>query len=339
MKSAIIFGGCGYIGINFAEYLIEQNAYGTIYLADIRKPSQEFLRSKFERLINTNKVLFCEINIKNEITIKSLNQIDLIVDCAAIHREPGHQDHEYYETNVNGSNNICKFAEKINCKNIIFTSSISVYGSGNHEKDESTETKPTTAYGKSKLEAETNYINWKQNSDSKILTICRPGVVFGPGELGNVTRLIKAIKKNSFFFMGNKDLKKGGIYIKELVNTLYWVNKNQINKNFKNFELFNATFYPCPTIYDYVISINLNLNIKKKYISFPKMLIKFFIDITSVITKNLKSSSSFHYIRLNKLFISNFIKPSFLLSKNYSFKYSLKSSMEDWKKSNYSDWI
>ena len=139
--------------------------------------------------------------------------------------------------------------------------------------------------------------------------------------------------------MGNKDLKKGGIYIKELVNALYWVNENQINKNFKNFELFNATFYPCPTIYEYVISINLTLNIKKKYISFPKMLIKFFIEITSVITKNLKSSSSFHYIRLNKLFISNFIKPSFLLSKNYSFKYSLKSSMEDWKKSNYSDWI
>ena len=34
--------------------------------------------------------------------------------------------------------------KKINCKNIIFTSSISTYGSGNHEKDEDTETKPTT---------------------------------------------------------------------------------------------------------------------------------------------------------------------------------------------------
>ena len=46
MKSVIIFGGCGYIGINLAEYLINQNAYSTIYLADIRKPSQEFLYSK-----------------------------------------------------------------------------------------------------------------------------------------------------------------------------------------------------------------------------------------------------------------------------------------------------
>ena len=99
----------------------------------------------------------------------------------------------------------------------------------------------------------------------------------------------------------------------------------------KNFELFNATFYPCPTIYDYVKSISSVLNITKNHISFPKAPIKFLIHITSFITKNLKSNSSFHYIRLNKLFISNFIKPSFLLSKNYSFKYSLKSSMEDWK--------
>jgi len=339
MKSVIIFGGCGYIGINFAEYLINQKKYDLIYLTDIKKPSQNFLYSKFENLINTKKVLFLEIDIINEIAINSLNQVDLIVDCAAVHREPGHREHEYYDTNVNGSKNISKFAKKVNCKNIIFISSIAVYGPGNHEKSESTETNPLTAYGKSKLEAEKNYVNWKkENSESKILTICRPGVVFGPGELGNVTRLIKAIKKKSFFFMGNEDLKKGGIYIKELLNAMIWVNENQLNKKFENLELFNATFYPCPTIYDYVKSINSILNIKKQYISFPKKIIKFFINVTSVITKNLSSNSSFHYIRLNKLFISNFIKPNFLLNKKYTFNYNLNTSMEDWKKSNSSDW-
>ena len=45
------------------------------------------------------------------------------------------------------------FADSVNCKNIIFTSSISVYGSGDHEKDENTKPYPDTPYGKSKLEA------------------------------------------------------------------------------------------------------------------------------------------------------------------------------------------
>ena len=189
------------------------------------------------------------------------------------------------------------------------------------------------------MEAENNYINWqKTNSELSILTIGRPGVVFGPGELGNVTRLVRAIKKKSFFFVGNKNLKKGGIYIKELVNIFNWVNKNQINKSFKNFELFNATYYPCPTIQDYVKSINSTLNIKRNYISFPKIILKFIIHMTSIITKNLNSDNSFHYIRLNKLFISNSIKPNFLIKNRYNFIFDLEKSFKDWKKIYKKDW-
>ena len=339
MKNAIIFGGCGYIGINYTEYLINKNEFEIIYLADIKKPVQDYLNAKFNNLIQAKKVIFLEIDIKNEITNNSLKNINLIVDCAAIHREPGHQNNEYHETNVKGSRNICKFANKTNCGNIIFISSIAVYGPGNHEKSEETKTNPITAYGKSKMEAELNYINWKkENSDLKILTICRPGVVFGPGELGNVTRLVKTIKQNSFFFLGNKNLKKGGIYIKELTNVLNWVNENQLNKNFESFVLFNATYHPCPTIQDYVKSISSVFNIEKKYISLPKIIIKFIIDLTSIITKNLNSNNSFHYIRLKKLFISNFIKPNFLLKNKYNFKFNLHTSFQDWKNTYKKDW-
>ena len=54
----------------------------------------------------------------------------------------------------------------------------------------------------------------------------------------------------------------------------------------------------------------------------------------SFITKNLKSSSNFSYVRLKKLFRSNSIKPNFLLDMKYPFKYDLSTSMEDWKKTN-----
>ena len=63
-----------------------------------------------------------------------IKDVDLIIDLAAIHKEPGHNEIEYFQTNVNGSKNICEFAKNVNCKNIIFTSSISVYGPGDHEK-------------------------------------------------------------------------------------------------------------------------------------------------------------------------------------------------------------
>ena len=339
MKSVIIFGGCGYIGINFAEKLLSQHVYDHIYLADIKEPSDKFVKKKFDELILKKEISFINIDIRKKINVPILKKIDLIVDFAAIHREPGHHENEYFDTNVNGSINICEFAIQVDCKNIIFTSSISVYGGGDFEKNENTIPNPNTPYGKSKLMAEKNYVNWQNNNSEKnILTICRPGVVFGPGENGNVTRLIKAIKKGYFLFVGNKDLRKSGIYIDELIYTLIWVNQNQTKNDFNNIELYNGTFYPCPTIFDYANKIKIVLGIKRNFISIPKIIIKIIINLSSLITKKLSKNSNFHFIRLNKLFRSNYVSPGFLLKKKYKYNFDLEKSFEHWKKEFKQDW-
>jgi GlcNAc-P-P-Und epimerase len=340
MQTGVIFGGCGFVGLYFAEELIKLKTCEFIYLIDTKEPEDNFLITKFILLKQSEKVKFIKSDVRQSLNNLNIKNVDLIVDFAAVHREPGHKDYEYFETNVEGSKNICNFAESTFCKNIIFTSSIAVYGAGDYEKNETSKTLPTSAYGKSKLECEKNYTTWyNKNKDKKIVTICRPGVVFGPGEKGNVTRLIKIIKKRLFFYMGNKDLRKAGIYIKELVNILIWVNQNQLSKNFESKTLFNASLAPCPKLINFVQEISKKLNLSGNFLSFPKSLLIFFIFITAFITKNLKSSSNFSHVRLKKLFRSNSIKPNFLLDMKYSFKYDLSTSMEDWKKTNPSDWI
>lgn len=37
---------------------------------------------------------------------------DVIFNFAAVHRNPGHEDHEYFETNIRGAENVVAFAEK-----------------------------------------------------------------------------------------------------------------------------------------------------------------------------------------------------------------------------------
>ena len=339
MSNIVIFGGSGFIGLHFIEHLLINRNFNCIYSIDIKEPVEAFRINQYKKLKNNKKIIFIKKDIKDSLIELNVKNVDLIVDFAAVHKEPGHNENEYYDTNVNGSKNICEFAKHVDCKNIIFTSSISVYGIGDHKKNENTEPNPSTPYGKSKLIAEKNYLNW-QNDNPKIrfLTICRPGVVFGPGENGNVTRLIKAIKKRIFFYMGNKKLKKGGIYINELVNTIIWMNKNQVCGKFKNKELYNATFYPCPTIFGFVTSISNIIEIKNNHFELPKNLIKFLIFLSSFITKNLSTKSNYHYKRLNKLFVSNFIKPDILLKNNYKYLYNIESSLLDWKKTNNSDW-
>jgi len=339
MKNIVVFGGSGFIGLNFIHNLIINKKFEHIYSVDIQDPLENYRKKKYEKLKENKKIIFIQKDIRESLVNLDIKDVDLIIDLAAIHKEPGHNEIEYFQTNVNGSKNICEFAKNVNCKNIIFTSSISVYGPGDHEKNENTQTIPNTAYGKSKLEAEKNYINWQNHNEKEnILTICRPGVVFGPGENGNVTRLIKAVQKKLFFYMGNKYLKKSGIYIDELINAITWINDNQINNKFEKIILFNGSFNPCPNLKDYVSAISKEFGYNNTFISFPKSLIKIIIFFSSIITKNISPKSNYNYVRLNKLFRSNFVTPQFLINSKYKFKYTLNNSMKNWKETNFKDW-
>jgi len=279
-------------------------------------------------------------DIKKNINISVLpKKIDLIINLAAIHREPGHQPNEYFETNILGAENICELAEKVKCNRIIFTSSISPYGIQDKLKDENTVPCPNTPYGSSKLVAEKIHIAW-QNRDVKnrVLTIVRPGVVFGKGEGGNMSRLVKLIHKNFFFYMGNKDTRKAGIYVKELVNQILWVHEKQQKNKLPKITLFNATMWPNPSILDYVNNIKNVAGIKRFIPSVPFWFLMSFGFIFEFLFKVLGKKNPFSPIRLLKLVRPNLIKPSFLLKNKYKPLYTLKSALEDWKKEDPEVW-
>ena len=101
MPSILIFGGSGYIGTKLAEKLLSDGC--TVYIADIKESP----------LKNTEGVIFKMVDVRNPIPSNIINHpIDWIFNFAAIHREPGHESHEYYTTNLKGAENICAFAEK-----------------------------------------------------------------------------------------------------------------------------------------------------------------------------------------------------------------------------------
>ena len=106
MKTAFIFGGSGYIAYFLVNKLIEEEKFDKIILLDIRKPKY------FKNLPSHIEYVFCDVR----------NQIDYLFDFelnleeswlynfAAIHREPGHEKKEYFDTNLNGAENINEYA-------------------------------------------------------------------------------------------------------------------------------------------------------------------------------------------------------------------------------------
>ena len=220
----------------------------------------------------------------------------------------------------------------MNCKQIIFTSSISPYGVEDKLKDEITIPCPNTPYGSSKLTAEKIHIAWQNRSiKNRILTIVRPGVVFGKGEGGNMSRLVKLIHKNFFFYTGNKDTRKAGIYVKELINQIMWAHDKQVKNKFPKITLFNATMWPNPSISDYVNNVKSAANIKRFIPNVPYSVLMSFGFIFELFFKMIRKANPFSPVRLRKLVRPNLVKPSFLIKHKYKPIYTLRSALEDWK--------
>ena len=268
---------------------------------------------------------------------------DVIFNFAAVHRTPGHEDHEYFETNIRGAENVVAFAEKWNIKKIVFTSSIAPYGAAEELKKETTLPTPNTAYGISKLVAEKIHEKW-QNGDAthRQLTIVRPGVVFGKGENGNFTRLYWTIRGHKFAYPGRKDTIKACIYVKELVRFMLWkveegVNTNNSNntngadvKSAKGVEIYNCCFEPAYTIQHIVEAMKKVTGLTQFVPDIPNWVIMPMARAAMLLGLPMGICPA----RVKKLQISTNICGEKLKNCGYQFKWSFEEALADWYEDN-----
>ncbi len=331
-KNCILFGGNGFIGSHFANYLLERRIVDEIIIADINPVKPDLWPKTLQQTFSAGKIKYIKLDVRQPLIHPDLPaQVDLIVNLAAVHREPGHKPEEYFATNIPGAENVCAWAEKIDCDRILFTSSIAVYGGNNEVKDEDSLTMPLTPYGISKLTAEKIHIAWQAKNEHRKLLIVRPGVIFGSGERGNVSRMVKAILGRYFVYTGNKSVRKAGGYVKELCNAMGFM-LNLQERLGKSFLLFNFTMDPAPTLQEYASAITRVANINRIILDLPFNLLL----LASFFTQFV--SSSINPTRIRKLLRYNDISAKRLREAEYEYKYTLISGLEDWQKERAEDW-
>jgi nucleoside-diphosphate-sugar epimerase len=336
METAVIFGGSGFIGSHFSQYLLDNNIVSKVVVADIAPLDEGRITEKYLAYVQSRKISFIECDVRNEIGFTLHDDAQLIVNFAAVHREPGHEAGEYYETNLLGAENVCAWADKVGCQKIIFTSSIAPYGPSEATRDESSLPVPATAYGGSKLAAEKIHQIWQAaDKVNRKLVIVRPGVVFGAGEGGNVTRLIKATINRYFFYMGNRNTRKAGIYVKELCNAMWWALNEKAQKEPI---LFNMSMNPGPTIEEYVHTVCDVAEIKRFVQNVPYSLMYMASLIIDPIAKLVGFDQPISPIRMRKLVKSNDIIPQYLADNSYVYLYTFKQALTDWRLDNKKDW-
>lgn len=314
----LIFGGEGFIGRHLTDYLIntEKVCSSKIFSYDIR------------RVASNSNYTFLDVRKEINIDLPDISN-SVIFNLAAVHTTPGHPDHEYFETNILGSENICAFAEKFNITKIAFTSSIAPYGASEENKTEYTLPMPNSPYGISKLVAEHIHKTWQAKaSKTRSLLIVRPGVVFGRGEGGNFTRLYNAMKKGVFFYPGRNDTIKGCVYVKDVARILNEVGTKDLGGDVTT---LNLTYYPAPTIREICETISKVTEVPKPKVLIPSWILKpAAASIYTLGTFVGKKFNGIHPARINKLMISTNINGKKLANSTIAIKYTLEEAIKDW---------
>lgn len=332
MGTVVIFGGTGFIGTHLAQHWLREKPAGKVVLVDLLPPRVEPYTTELQAALKDGRASFVQGDVRQPITPGQLPEhADLIFNLAAVHREPGHRPQEYFETNLRGGDNVCAWATAVGCDRIVFTSSISPYGPSEDVKDEDSLPVPETPYGSSKLAAEKIHQGWQSGCSNRKLLILRPGVVFGPGEGGNVTRLVRSLVKGYFVYMGNRKTRKAGGYVKELCRVAQFGLEYQ-DRTGESVTLLNFSMNPLPALEDFVEAIQKATGIRRHPLSVPRSLLLGVSYPIDGIAKIFGIKQPISPVRVRKLFRSTSVDPKRLRNLGYQWKYSLEEAFMDWKR-------
>lgn len=317
----LIIGGSGYIGHNLARYLQAACPNCEIVLADIKAPP---VGSPFH---------FVEWDVRQPVPASLLGRKpDWIFNFAAVHREPGHAPEEYFDTNFAGARRVCEIAETTGCPNVFFTSSIAVYGPTRGATAEESPKYPTTPYGISKLVSEHIHREWQVSAPDRRLVICRPGVIYGPGETGNIPRMVKMIKRGLFAFPGRRDILKSYGYIEGLLESILFSCRlapglgaqGEIPARF----VYNYVETPTEPLGELVNLIASELGVRSRMLSIPLWAL---VPVAHVVQILTGGRSGVHPMRVRKAATPTHIVPEALLSKGFVFRFPFAESLKDWR--------
>lgn len=195
----ILIGASGFVGTRLAD-LMRENFQLQIF---------DKQQSSFFSEITT----IGDVRHQEELNNALYGQKSVVL-LAAEHRDDVSPTSLYYDVNVQGTRNVLEAMDKNGIKNIIFTSSVAVYGLNKKNPNEQHPVDPFNHYGKSKWQAEEALREWfNMDPQNRSLTIIRPTVIFGERNRGNVYNLLKQIASGKFLMVGKGQNKKSMAYV------------------------------------------------------------------------------------------------------------------------------
>ena len=200
MESIAIVGGAGFVGGRLANAL--RDAGHGVRIVDVAPALGG--RAGYRR---------ADVRDRAALAV-ALEGSEVVYNLAGVHRDDVRPVSVYDEVNVAGAVNVCDVCRELGIDQLLFTSSVAVYGLAAPDTSEVREPAPFNAYGRSKLRAEHVHRQWQAEApERRSLVIVRPAVVFGEGNRGNVYELLRGIIVRRFVMVGSGQNRKSMAYV------------------------------------------------------------------------------------------------------------------------------
>ena len=112
------------------------------------------------------------LDVEDPESLDKIGGATSIINLAAVHRDDVRPLSRYDDVNVQGAVNVCDAARKHGINNVVFTSSVAIYGFAPADTDESGEPNYFNDYGRTKYLAEQVYKEWQTEDPDNRKAYC-----------------------------------------------------------------------------------------------------------------------------------------------------------------------
>lgn len=170
-------------------------------------------RKNSERTFSSARTYAADITDEKTLScLKNIGTVEAVVHAAGLAHQFGDTKREVFQkVNVAGTCNVLQLAKRLSVRHFVLISSVSVYGNARKQTavankqisaiEETGECAPDDFYAESKLDAESAARRFCQENQIN-LTVLRLATVVGEEDRGNFLRLIEALDRRRFVWVG-----------------------------------------------------------------------------------------------------------------------------------------
>jgi len=262
----LVTGGAGFIGSHIVDRLLEEGNRVVVY-DNLSTGRELFIKHHFE----DNNFKFVKADLKDlDLLAKSMEGVQFVYHLAA-HADVRSGFHDHFidhEQNLEMTQNVLEAMYKNGVKNIMFSSTSSVYGDASvHPTPESYPFEPTSLYGATKAACESyirTYASYYGIRSFIFRFVSFTGERYTHGIVFDVLEKLKNNPKELELFSDGTP-KKSSLYVKDGVEAIFKV----IKKSKDQFNVYNIGHDEVTTvanIVDWIIEVGGYENVNKSWL-------------------------------------------------------------------------